>query len=528
MTTSMVFWTGALLIFIYALERFNTPPTNRSSTTWIRYHVAALVYVGFFEITFAVITHYPSLFGYLEGIAPTLKADLENLSNTGDDIESTTVGIALVLSVLVPKIPGLARVDRSLRFTLQRAAAIPHEARRFAKSIKTARFKPGKDLSDAIEAHYASRGLTGIIPADNSRATARKIHQLTAMMLRMEHWDKDRRFAGFLQERQEQRARLQERYNRIMEMAKGYFQLPDQETRSADDGPLNDVTLKFRIGFRDELNDLVLEAAELASHTLLRCCVRSTPRFTEVHAMGLRPNGGEHPPGMSPDQIMLLLGALVSVLLLYSILVSNPQQMDSLSRIAMVPIIYTVAVICAVIPKQNWVFFQREPGEPPPALGYTISGLAAIFFALCVAILFRVLLETKGIGLSEAIVEAWNDFRDNSIPWLLMSFVTCVATAAVIDSTHVAAVDPEPRRRWLEAGVLAAALSLSGALVWWLLQGVREPGDIPPLLRILGISAVIGGVIGYMVPHWCRGSPRGKRVEEPETDRNQSNYEPTA
>lgn len=519
MSISVVFLTGALLIFIYALERFNTPPTNRSSTTWFRYHVAALVYVGLFEVTFALITRYPALLGYLQGLAPSYDDALLGLAGAGDGVESSTVGVALVLSVLVPKVPGLARVDRWLRGTLQRAAAIPHEARRFAKSIRDADFAPDEALSDRVDAWYANRGLAEILSAGNDQVAAGQIHKLTAMMLRMEEWMKDRRFAGFLQERQEQRIRLKERYDRVIEMAKGYFQLPDQEMDGADGAVLSDATLKFRNGFRDELNGLVLEAAELVSHTLLRCCVRSAPRFAELREMGLVSDDRAQQPAVNADQIMLLLGSLVSVLLLYSVLVSDPRQIESLSKIAMVPIIYTVAVICAVLPKQKWRLFQRGTDDAPPALGYTLAGLAAMTFAFCIAILFRVLLEIKDAGPIEAIASAWKDFYDNSVPWLLMSFVTCVATAAVIDSTHIRAVTPETRRRWIETGILAVVISATGALVWWLLQGVRPPEDLPELYRVVPVSAIIGGLIGYMVPYWYRGSPAQGAEQYSQADR---------
>jgi hypothetical protein len=36
-----------IFIYIYAAGRFNTPPTSRSSTTWIRYYTAAGFYCAF-------------------------------------------------------------------------------------------------------------------------------------------------------------------------------------------------------------------------------------------------------------------------------------------------------------------------------------------------------------------------------------------------------------------------------------------------------------------------------------------------
>lgn len=46
-----VFLTGTLLIFIYALDPFNTPSTNRSSTTWLMCeHGARPVWLGYVHV----------------------------------------------------------------------------------------------------------------------------------------------------------------------------------------------------------------------------------------------------------------------------------------------------------------------------------------------------------------------------------------------------------------------------------------------------------------------------------------------
>lgn len=505
MATSAVFWVGCLLIFIYALERFNTPPTNRSSTTWLRYYMAALIYVGLFEVTFAIIARYPELAAYLQGVAPQWRESLADLADVGEGPQSTTVGIALVLSVLVPKIPGLARIDRALRGGLQRAAAIPHEARRFARCIWAADFKPDQLLRDAIDARYEKLGLDATLSVDAIQPAALRLHQLTAMMLTLEDWEKDRRFAGFLAERREQHERLKERYGRAVEMAKGYFELPDQDVGEIG-GVLGDAAAKFRKGFREELDNLSMEAAELTSHTLLKCCVRASPRFAELHVMGLWPQE-EQSHGVNADQFTLLLGSLVLVLLLYAVLVSEPGQTDKLSLVAKIPIIYILAVIWAVLPKQHWRLFRRQPGAPPPALGYALAGIAAVLSAVCVTLLFRLMLETKGLPFAEALTAAWWDFVDNSVPWLLMVFVTTVATSAVIDAESIAAETPESRRRCVEAAIMAGVVGVASVLVWWLLTGIRAPEDVPPVYAVLLVSAVIGGLIGFMVPHWYRGSP---------------------
>lgn len=505
--TSAVYWVGVLLIFVYALERFNTPPTNRPSTTWMRYHLAALVYVGLFEITFAVIVRYPQLIEYVRALGPEIRDLLPDMADDSDNPTSFTVGVAMLLSVLVPKVPGLSRMDHAVRAALQRAAAIPHEARRFSKCIQRAEFIPDESLKRAIEANYLKLGLNETLPAlDDPQPAATQLHRLTAMMLTLENWETDRRFAGFIQQRNDQYGRLKDRYALIVGMAKAYFELRDGSPEARGDR-FGEIAGKFRDSFEDETRNLILEAAQLVSHILLKCCVRASTRVTELCSMGLRPREDER-QGMTADQATLLLGTLVLIVLLYAVLVSDITQIDTLTRVAMVPIIYTFAVVAAVVPKQHWGLFRRSPGAPPPAFGYAISGLASVAFALCVAIAFQALLLLKGNEPVSALSIAWTEFWELRAPWLLMSFTTAVATAAVLDSLHLARIQPESRRQWFEAGTLALIIGTTGFFVWWLIADLRAGAGAaaPPLWGVVAVSSIFGGLIGYMVPHWYRGS----------------------
>jgi hypothetical protein len=57
---------GAILITIYAHERFNTPPNVRASTTAVRYYVASVIYLMIYLITFYLLTKYPFLLTKLD------------------------------------------------------------------------------------------------------------------------------------------------------------------------------------------------------------------------------------------------------------------------------------------------------------------------------------------------------------------------------------------------------------------------------------------------------------------------------
>jgi hypothetical protein len=85
-------------------------------------------------------------------------------------------------------------------------------------------------------------------------------------------------------------------------------------------------------------------------------------------------------------------------------------------------------------------------------------------------------------------------------PWGLMAGFSAIATAYNIDN------EERPGLRWREAA-LQAAVGVFGALIVYLrLTEVCGPeaGCVPSLLRMLLAALASGGVIGWLVPTWCR------------------------
>lgn len=119
---------GAIFVLISAAGRFNTPHTNRSSTTALRYYTAFLCYllVGL------------GLYFALLSFGPLLEALKIEAAYYGKLIASPPF-VALLLTVLLPKVPLLAEGDAWILGHLQRMGAIPYEARRLTSKLHKAR-----------------------------------------------------------------------------------------------------------------------------------------------------------------------------------------------------------------------------------------------------------------------------------------------------------------------------------------------------------------------------------------------------
>ena len=145
--SALVILAGSLLVLLYTWHRFSEPSANRSSTTAIRYYMAAAFYClwGLFIYATLVIVlaaSPDSASRTLQGLIPT-------------DLKSFTAGlplpilVALVLTMLLPKVPAIAYADGWVREQIEYMASIPYEVRRLAAELERSDV-PGSGVTFAL------------------------------------------------------------------------------------------------------------------------------------------------------------------------------------------------------------------------------------------------------------------------------------------------------------------------------------------------------------------------------------------
>jgi hypothetical protein len=103
-------------------------------------------------------------------------------------------------------------------------------------------------------------------------------------------------------------------------------------------------------------------------------------------------------------------------------------------------------------------------------------------------------------------------------PYLALAFMAAVTTSFLCDDYAVAPADAPRFARWLEGLAAAGVLSGTAHFVWRALPGTGiEQGRIPPLWMLLSTGAVIGLIIGCMVPMWYRSALRRHQASEVST-----------
>jgi hypothetical protein len=210
---------GILLIAFYASERFNTPPTNRSSTTAARFYSAVGLYlcvtIGIYGL---LLFGFPQLLHQWQPIVADAIPWAKELSGP--------FLVALLMTVSLPRVPLLASIDEWIRKTLQHIASIPYEVRRLSAALRRSPFQTSPDHQEEIRTQMLGQGFH---PADilylESARPQYLWTKLTVLMKSLEDWEGHSRFSAFAARFSADLEALRGRYKQLTPKARNCFRL---------------------------------------------------------------------------------------------------------------------------------------------------------------------------------------------------------------------------------------------------------------------------------------------------------------
>jgi hypothetical protein len=487
---------GAIFVFISAVGRFNTPASNRYSTTALRYYLSAFCYVALGLGLYVGLLQSPE-------VADELLHDGGYLSTWASKLSLAPLA-ALMLTVLLPKVPLLAEADAWIRERLQELAAIPHEARRIAAELRNARFSISPHLRAEVTRRLSNEGFpSDDVLFEESKAFEHTWTKVSALMVQLEEWNTDRKFVSFVAKFTADFDDLKKRHQRLAPK----IRLLQGMSPVGGDSKSDRLLLEFRAELDEQSTDMLNGIYNFISRGLLQCGMTFGARAARVAMLGFDLRTVSLKPRLGLHQLMSLFGMIGAVLLAGFTLVnsSTPASFgELLERATMISIIYSVAVICAVYPKERWKLARR--GLHRPTGFYFAAAILATAASLGISLGFQVMIFHK---LDQALLH----FRLGA-PWAACSFVTAFMVAWMTDDEPKAWLSRRNLRR-LESLAGAGALMLTSAIVlnWQTqvamrLEKPQQPHLPPPLLVAVGLGATIGFVIAYLIPTWYREAPR--------------------
>jgi hypothetical protein len=476
---------GEVLVLMQSATRFNTPTTNRSSTTACRYYTAIGAYLFVMTVGYYLLSTMPQLLPFTAiGGTEVLSEELKNLS--------APLLAALFMTLLLPRLPILSEMEKWLRTKLQEMADIPGEVRRLSAELRQAEY----DMSMADQKHLrATLRQQGLGEQDlvvkPSSVPQYLWCKISALMGHLEKWERNKKFTSFLHAFTEEWARIRDRYTNLAGKARACFDLQRGSMGKAAEPEAKQAVQECQRYFVEQSEALLRDMAVFLSRGILHAHVTQAGRNKELEALGYR----------NVQQILnpiITLNQMVYVFLMISVIFAvglpilgrgHQSAQMPLQKIIMVATLYSASVLCVLYTKGKWTWAQVDAYGQRPWMYYLVVGGLATVLGGMISLTFRVLLLDWPMA-----VEKFMETR----PWLLLEFATAVVTAFHLDNARIWRQTLRVSQRWIESAS-QAVMTMAAA---WMAHGfLAFP---PPLIRVLIISGLIGAVIGGMIPQWYR------------------------
>ena len=491
---------GAVFVLFYAGTRFNTPSTNRSSTTAGRYFVGLFLYCLVGICSYVTLVAFPHLLDFalfqqqMGGDAPTSKISLP-------------LFVALLLTVLLPKIPVLNSVDKWVCTQLQNMAAIPWEVLRLSSELRKFKLEFSSEEQAVVQQMLEAQGFDRKdIIFELTETASSDWTRVTALLQKVEDWSSDRRMAGYLAASNNDLAILRQRHQRLLSTAKTCFYLRNEDDRGETTPKRHQAMLSYEKDLLEHVKQLRKDILEFVARGVLRSELTTRAMENRLRSMGFKVTCSQ--PAFSVNQLLLIF-TVVCLTMLPGFVFFGSKGLSFeaiLIRLGLVGFTYVVAVACAVLPKSKWKSAQLQAGQVRPIAFYFVAGLMSAAISCITSLVVQAIF----MGNLE-----WALQRHRlTYPWLLISFATAFLTALMVDNPRFAKISARTQR-CLEGLVQGAAMfGVTYVTCLWLNQRVEvvfKNVDLsylnykaPQALTTMVMGAAVGCVIGFFIPTWYR------------------------
>ncbi|MED5621358.1 hypothetical protein [Ideonella sp. BN130291] len=496
---------GAVVVGLYARDRFDSPLAARCTTTFTRYWVARLGYIGSMLAIFLVLGGAVTDLD-LKPLWQLL--DLDAVAKDSAALPGPLLS-ALVLTSLLPHFPYLSKIDDSVKLWFQRVGNIPFEVRELSGQMRNAEFRPSPDTLARLRARLEELGIDERLLEAPRGSFRLRWGQAAVLFASVQAWSGSR---GYLRYVDSQHARLAELSARFESLAS----LLDRRTlNELDHSGESSLADPFRRKLRRDIDEVHQAVCDFASGGVLHTEWGPRGRYAALATLGFV--GLERPRHALGSHELVLVGGLIFFAMMFGTLIArrfvDPEPLNNGLRVTvMVTLIYVIAIVLAIYPKAVWPFADIRAAGRRPVAAYAVSGVAAAGAALVVSLLFRFVLDEPGnllhmLSTPGRFSNAWFTTLQRW-PWLLMTLFATIAIAWAADD-HLLASTPVPR--WLRHAE-AAGMATVFALLQWMVVELMVSGAsqaqhdewMRRLPQMVLTSVTIGLCIGFLVPHLYR------------------------
>ena len=482
----------ALVVAGRAMQRYDTPETNRLTTTRNLFVFSAACYVITSLAVYAVLSEIVLKPGVLQILG------VEDVTNLLARYTAPPVLAAVLLTTLLPQVPGLKAADGFMLERFQKLGRIPYGVSHLADQLTLKRLSPTpSDLkagADWISAEpdvpddlIARLQIAGPGTSEGLFTALLVLHRSVGALRAEPAYDR------FFRKQSAVWDQLKARFEVFAAQSQAFFVLFDQLTPRAAADASNQALKAARSRYLAIGEEVRVATADFTARALTAVEPSGGAIAQRLRRLGFATEEIACPK--PPIGEFTFMGFMLIVALLALVCLVPPSGTMPAPLVAFViGATQTGALLLAVLPKLRWAFFRPKPDGGMPYLGWLAAAAAAGVLALTID-RGVVALVHRDLGF------AWPSKHAPLAPSCIMAAALALAIGILCD------LDLGMKRfRRVAEGMLAGfAMVFAIALCLGLLKLPSATRDAAPVWWFpFALSFGLGFVPGSIAPHLYR------------------------
>ncbi len=511
--TSLTYTACAILIAVYAWGRFNTPPSNRSSTRQALYWWSGAGYV------FSALALFVVLSILLK--AAVWRGAL--LGKLDDQALPAPLIATLAMTTLLPSVPLLKRLDEWFLSVFLDWAEIPAEVKRRAAAMTPHSFALGAgdvvELRETFSDDMYGDNLVGHLRARRGEGLALSQYRLTRVVKlydRLRKLAREQRYARFFAEAEAEFAELEKRTVDFLRRSAASLSIAERLHRLDAEADYEELVKERRETFARDCRDIFIALARFLAHAVLRSEASEKAILRRLREAGFAAAEPMNLPQFPIDSLTVLALGVLVYLALVSLFFDHMQGLSPHAPLGLVVALKVwlvrLAPICATVwLMQRFSFFRRDPGGPMRYSAYLTNALLASGIAAAISVAFYFCGGDGPADLRTGIV--------GDRPLILLTLPLGFGVALCCDD-WVEDRAPPWWLRFAEAGGCGLMMAVATVLLYLedLMPFANALSDWK-LPLVLAMPAAMAVVIGGSVPDIYRSARRAASARRAEASR---------
>lgn len=512
------FAIGAIFVAFHAYGRFNTPNSNRSSTTRLRFVACFGLYAATLLAIYWMVTVVAWVSPEVLEKVLVLLGDAASTESEGRDLFRSPITTALIFTALLPNFPMLKKADQRLLQIFWDLAEIPGHAVKLAHRMYRAPYHIFPTKYDQLdrEAKYYDIHIKKEC-FDDHASPAFAWATACSLLMEIKHWQSahDVRYQRFIQARESEYETLKMQFATMSARVSAYYRRVDEMG-----GQLQRIEQDLRETLVSDGRDLFIKICRLMAHAVLSAETGNTARRRAIEMFGFE-LASDDEENLSAAQLVKLMSLIMLSFMTLSFVrysleggVSSRVIGEIIFFAFLMGANYGVSAFIGIYPKDHWRFADIEATHSRPWLGYAASGLIAAGASLIIISALRFTRYTfEGVGYEVAFDRLLIDLSW-SYPYLVVSFAVGFGVAWVCDSDWWGA--STKRKRLADTAsmglivLVATYVAYAAMHGFYPFEGTKAPAfqnkSLQGLVHYIIQGTVAALLIGALVPHWFRNN----------------------